>query len=291
MRLSPKIRKLLLTAGKLLLTVVALWLVFSNIDLSSVLGQLAAARPVPLLLAVVLFILSKVISSYRLNTYFRQAGLYLAEGANLKLYWLGMYYNLFLPGGIGGDGYKVYLLNKQYKTGVKLLTTAVLLDRLSGLTALAALTAALLVFQPVSLWLKSAALAGVLLLYLAVRVLLRRLFPVFSSGLTLTAIQSLGVQLAQAACAVLIMRALGIGDNFLSYLLVFFISSMVAVLPLTIGGVGARELVFLYGAAYLQLDEHLAVTVSLVFFLITALVSLAGAWFSFRSPLPVSGTS
>lgn len=287
MQLSPRIRKLLSSAAKLLLTGAALWLVFSKIDLSEVLGQLKTARAVPLLFAIALFILSKVISSFRLNTCFRQIGLHLNEPDNLKLYWLGMYYNLFLPGGIGGDGYKIYLLNKHYKTGVKPLTAAVLLDRLSGLAALAALTAVLLVFQPLPAWAKGGGLAGVVLLYLAYHLLVRRFFPVFGDSLFSTGLQSLGVQLAQAACAVLIMLALGISDHFLSYLLVFFISSMVAVLPLTIGGVGAREVVFLYGAGYLQLNEHLAVTLSLLFFLITAVVSLSGAWFSFKSPLPL----
>lgn len=51
---------------------------------------------------------------------------------NLKLYALGMFYNLFLPGGSGGDGYKVYLLRKLYKAPVKHLLSAVLLDRING---------------------------------------------------------------------------------------------------------------------------------------------------------------
>jgi len=34
-----------------------------------------------------------------------------------------MFYNLFLPGGIGGDGYKIYLLNKLSNKSIKSLTT------------------------------------------------------------------------------------------------------------------------------------------------------------------------
>ena len=48
-----------------------------------------------------------------------------------------MYYNLFLPGGIGGDAYKVILMNKRWpQGGLRLLSAAVLLDRISGVAGL-----------------------------------------------------------------------------------------------------------------------------------------------------------
>jgi uncharacterized membrane protein YbhN (UPF0104 family) len=59
--------------------------------------------------------------------------------------------------------------------------------------------------------------------------------------------------------------------------MVFLLSSIVAVLPLTIGGVGARELVFVYAHEYAGIDEATAVAFSLIFFIITAAVSLVGA--------------
>ena len=72
--------------------------------------------------------------------------------------------------------------------------------------------------------------------------------------------------------------ALGISENILAYQLVFLLSSIVAVLPLTIGGVGARELVFIYAHTYAGIQETAAVAFSLIFFLISALVSLSGSW-------------
>ena len=46
----------------------------------------------------------------------------------------------------------------------------------------------------------------------------------------------------------------------------FLLSSIVAVLPLTIGGVGARELVFVYAHQYAGIEEAAAVAFSLIFF-------------------------
>ena len=49
----------------------------------------------------------------------------------------------------------------------------------------------------------------------------------------------------------------------------------------TIGGTGARELTFLWGAKVLNLDAEKAVAVAFLFYLLSTLVSLGGAWFSF----------
>jgi uncharacterized membrane protein YbhN (UPF0104 family) len=78
--------------------------------------------------------------------------------------------------------------------------------------------------------------------------------------------------------------ALGVSDSVMEYLLVFLISSIVAVLPITIGGIGSRELVFFYGAQWLGLNEGTSIGISMTFFLITAFVSLSGLMYHFKKP-------
>ena len=72
--------------------------------------------------------------------------------------------------------------------------------------------------------------------------------------------------------------ALANHENILTYQLVFLLSSIVAVLPLTIGGIGARELVFIYAHSYVGISGTAAVAFSLIFFLISAVVSLLGVF-------------
>jgi hypothetical protein len=69
-------------------------------------------------------------------------------------------------------------------------------------------------------------------------------------------------------------------DQTLSYLFLFLISSIVATLPITIGGIGSREITFLFGAEMMHLDVHLSIALSLLFYVITAVVSLSGIYFS-----------
>jgi hypothetical protein len=102
------------------------------------------------------------------------------------------------------------------------------------------------------------------------------LLPAFSK----TTILSFGVQGLQLMCTWFIILSLGGGDGYMEdYLLVFLVSSIVAVLPISIGGMGVRELTFLYGSQYLGINSELAVSISLMFYLITALVSFTGLWY------------
>jgi hypothetical protein len=93
------------------------------------------------------------------------------------------------------------------------------------------------------------------------------------------------VQLAQLICVIFILFALQIDVSTVEYLFIFLISSIVSVLPLTIGGIGSREVVFLYGALWLGLEENMSVSISMLFFLITAFVSLLGIWYHFKKPI------
>jgi uncharacterized membrane protein YbhN (UPF0104 family) len=276
---APAWRRHLGLLAKLTFMAGALWLVARHLDLPALGRTLRQARPGWLLLAAALFTLSKLISSVRLNTFFRAMDIQLTERYNLRLYWLGMFYNLFLPGGIGGDGYKVYLLGKEFPGRRGVIFRALLLDRLSGMVALLVLLLLLFAATGYPGWYRAGALALVPLGLGLSYGLGRWWFGEFRRAFGRTSWQALGVQGAQVLCAWALLAALGAaGGPVLPYLLVFLASSIAAVLPLTVGGLGARELTFLYGAKLFVLSVPVAVSVSVLFYVITALVSLVGAW-------------
>lgn len=271
--------KRLKTLIKILVSGGAMVFVFRAIDWDQTQELLVSAHPGYLLLAVLLFTLSKVSSALRLNAYFRNIQLKISELENLKLAWLGMFYNLFLPGGIGGDGYKVYLLHKRSKIGVKLLGAGVLVDRLSGMVALCVLACFgffLLAIEQVPVWINYLALLAGILGFPVFYGLKAILFKSFKEQFLITSAYSLLTQGLQVVCAYAILVALGVSDQFLEYQVLFLVSSVVAVLPFTIGGVGARELTFILGHDMLSIDKNTAVAFSLLFFLITLFVSLFG---------------
>ena len=129
---------------------------------------------------------------------------------------------------------------------------------------------------------------GIVLIVLSFSLMMRFSFPQFLASTTITLYYSLFGQLAQLVSAFFILKALGITAQIIEYPFVFLLSSIVAVLPLTIGGVGARELVFIFSHDYMGIDQNAAVAFSLLFFLITAVTSLLGAFMKFKDnkPLP-----
>ncbi|NNK19197.1 MAG: flippase-like domain-containing protein, partial [Maribacter sp.] len=256
----------------------------TKVDFNEVIDIIRKTNAFYLVLAILFFVASKVLASVRLNLYFHELGVRLTQKSNLKLYVLGMFYNLFLPGGIGGDAYKGYLIKKKFDVDTKKVVSVLVLDRLSGLLLLFIYACVLAVLLNNN-WLNKFEIPIVALGILAVGIywyLNQRFFnfvlPVFWPSFSLSAM----VQLAQLICVFFILQSLSIQNSEIAYLFIFLISSIVSVLPLTIGGIGSREVTFFYGAALLVLDENTSISISMVFFLISALVSLIGIAFHFK---------
>ena len=278
----PKIKLLV----KIAITIACLWYVFSKLNFREIWLALKSANWFWLLASLLIYSFSKVVGSRRLNIYFRNIGIQLPEWQNLKLYWLGMFYNLFLPGAITGDAYKVILLSKKYSVPYKKTTTAVLLDRFSGLLALGLIVAAYSTFviteRSYIILMIGGALFAIPLLYF----IIKKLFPDFLPGFWPTFILGAVVQISVLLSVYFILFALHITTDMNAYVFIFLIAVIASVLPISVGGgLGVREFVIIEGAKYAGLDQHLALVLSLLFYIITVICSLTGMIFVFNDPL------
>jgi uncharacterized membrane protein YbhN (UPF0104 family) len=112
----------------------------------------------------------------------------------------------------------------------------------------------------------------------------KKWFPSFVSSFFPTLWYGLAVQFLQVICVVGIMQSIGIQHHFAEFQLLFLVSSIVSILPFTIGGLGAREVVFLWGSQQFGLVQSEAIFISLLFYLITLVSSLAGIYWVYQSP-------
>lgn len=279
-----RINKKVLFVLKLIISGFALFFVFRKINMKDLGQVLLHVKISYIFLATMAFILSKVVSSFRLNRFLLDEKIELSEKFNLKLYWLGMYYNLFLPGGIGGDGYKVYLLNKLTGIKVKFVLRAIFMDRVSGLLALVCLNIALAYSLTLINQYRLFVWILIPLAIVSFYLVTKYFFSVYIPSFLKTNLQAFLVQILQLVSAFFILKSMGINELYGQYLFVFLFSSVVATIPFTIGGVGAREVTFLLGAEYLGLQTEASLGLSLTFFLITAVVSLFGVYYSFHLP-------
>ncbi|MGL5016173.1 MAG: lysylphosphatidylglycerol synthase transmembrane domain-containing protein [Bacteroidales bacterium] len=272
-------KKQLLQLLKLVVTIWAIYFVTTKIDMREAWLYLSNASISLLLVAILLYALSKLMSALRLNLYFREIGIEIGEIKNIKFYLLGMFYNLFLPGGIGGDGYKIYLIHKQLNMPTKLTTAGVLLDRLNGMTAILYILPMTVYFTPLPEWSRWLAPLVVVSGYATYRFLGSIIFPSFKRAEPYTTFYSILLQTMQVLAIYVILKSLGVQESYSEYTILFLISSLVSVLPISVGGVGIREMVFLAGSNYFGLNPAVSVMVSFVFYLINAAVSLVGVYY------------
>ncbi|CAM1352111.1 hypothetical protein CSC81_01005 [Tenacibaculum discolor] len=271
--------KIVKTLAKIGVSILLLYLVFTKIDFNQVIKLYETSNPFYLVLAIVLFIISQFVSSLRLNYIFHKNQFPLNQVSNLKLYFIGMFYNFFIPGGVGGDAYKVYILNKQFGWKPKQLTKCVFIDRLIGLLAIFSLLILMggyLFFSSSILLLISIIIA--FFTFFVAKFVLARIFKNNDTYYTYSFGYSIVIQLLQVGVIVCIIKAFQLKVTaIISYCFVFLISSVLSVV--SFAGFGAREYTFLKASTFLNTQDTIATSIGLSFNIITALISLIGLVF------------
>ncbi len=289
MSLSAEGKRKLIRWGKTLLKIgvaaLAFKLIYESVGKDELKGAIQRMNWGWVVLAVLVYFLSQAISSVRFQIFLRWIGIRIPQLENFKLYLLGTYYNLALPGGVGGDGYKVYLLNKRTGARLKPLGWSSVLDRASGLVSIFILMTCFGLLIPWTyplindwLWL------GLPALLIGNALILKLFFPLYWIPSWRALPLSLVVQLMQVGAAMIFALALGVEDHFPAYIVAFLVSSVATIIPITPGGIGVREFTALYLAPELNIDPTTAVLISLFFNLSAVLFGLIGMYFSFRKP-------
>lgn len=275
-------RKPLMTALKIVVSVGLLTWVLSRMEWSSLWEHWQKAEKGYLFLAFVSFVLSQWVSVFRFDLFIRKLGIRLSLANNIRLYALGMFYNFFIPGGVGGDAYKVMILKQNYKHSVKMLTSVVFFDRFIGLCATCILICFGVFFVPNPLgefWNYTLLGIGVLSLLLGSFVL-GKLFQTFASVFYPALGYSFVVQALQIGTVVFTLLALSPESDYSAYIVIFLISSVLSVI--SFAGIGIRETVFFYAATYMNFDPNVSAAVALVFSFITLISSLYGGLYLFK---------
>jgi hypothetical protein len=225
---------------------------------------------------------SQAISSFRLNKFFQAEGISLMGFQNLKLYYQGMFYNLFLPGGIGGNGYKIMFFRKAVVNSTKKAFRAIVGERINGAVALGILACLFglpnlnfnqyieIQYAIIALSSLAIAVSGFLIRYY-----FKSLRKTWFTGFLLSFL----IQLIQAVAALLLFKGLDLTfEASLIYIVLFFVSSLVIAIPFTLGGVGSRELTFIWASNHIAIDVKKSIAFTLLFFLINASSSILGGF-------------
>jgi uncharacterized membrane protein YbhN (UPF0104 family) len=270
------------TILKIAVTGVLLYFVFRKVPFADVKYRLVHANYWWMFAALISFFASIVVGSWRLLSFFKSIGLTLNSKFNFRLYLLGLFYNFILPGGIGGDGYKIYLLHKTYKLPAKKVFWAIMFDRLSGLWAIGLIIVALIFLIPqidihIGIPLGIFIAGSVIYYFVAYKFFKEYTHYFFEAHL-----KALGVQTLQVIAIVFMLIGQDFHGKFSPYLLSFLISALATIIPISVGGAGIRETVFTYLTKWFPMEKSLAVFLPGTFYVISLIVALAGIYYVIR---------
>ena len=274
--LNKKARARLIFLSKVVLSLLAIIYVMKKVNFGDIVNIIRSASDIFLVFAFLMFVASKLIAAWRTLMILHQCGIRLSGWDNLKLYWTGMFYNLFLPGGIGGDVYKTWIINNMHNNGIRISAGSVITDRIAGVTALIVLALLCIPFTSLYSDYGWITIAGVPSTFIGFVGIILLFMPNLKRIIVRLLIWSFMVQGFQMLVIILILGAFNIKIDLIEYLLIFLISSIASMLPISVGGIGIREMVFFKISDYLFLDQKVAVAISLTFYMITVFASSFG---------------
>jgi uncharacterized membrane protein YbhN (UPF0104 family) len=296
-------RKHLGTILKIGVTVIGLGYVLWQVPLAQVIQVLADMSWPLFLSAVAINAASMALRAFRWLIILRSLDAIVGFWRLLELYYVGNFFNAFLPSGFGGDAVRILEASKDAPPDVAAGT--VIVDRLTGLLMLLALALLALPFRPadfpdqLALAILVFSVGGLVAGFILLDGRLIRRFGGWLPGVlspvgdgpvakVLAAVQgcgwkTIGIALAISAVFNLMLvawwnvtgLALGFDIPYAYYLLVVPIMSVALLVP-SIGGLGVREYLAPLLFAGAGLDSAEAVALSLLVFVVMRVVSLLG---------------
>ena len=260
--------------------------------------------------------IGQVLYAYRWRVVLSGMGVEVPFGEVLRQYFIGIFFSNLMPTAVGGDASKVYYLGQQ--SGYVQITASVILDRLLGFVWLALIGAVLawvvggddrvLVLNRQLLTLFAAGLLLALMVAWLVPVerVLPRLVPGRWSSWTVRVGEFVAL-VRQGVCRPMTFVAAGVIVGVYAWLIAlvyqqyFAVSGLAAIatlpvllvivsmsifvnVPITVGGIGLREQLHVLLFTAFGVPKEVAVTISLVLFSQSLLLSLIGGglWLRIR---------
>lgn len=278
--------KELLFVGKLALAALLIYLVFQAVDLNQAV-ELVSSTSLPLFLLVVLghFALM-AIKSLRWTMLCGTRGVYVPYGSSLRAYVTAVAFGTFTPGQVGDFG-KVMLL-RLAPPSRKLAFGAAIVDRLwdlAGLLIVSALSAAWLFRANMPSWTMLGLVSGIVLVSLIVVLILWRFRGHGGKVSRVVGMALAGwrgaLLVTTAAVLVQLVRwgilAVALSQPILLSVTSATVGSLIALVPVTVAGLGTREATIGYLFLHNGSDSEAGVAFSLLMFAATLIGAAVGA--------------
>lgn len=301
-------KKTLLTVLKSVISLGLLGYLLGRFDLMKVVAELDGAHPGLLALAGVIGIAYVPTLCFRWRTLLTAAGLNVAWLKVLYFQTIGFFYDTCIPGSVAGEVFRAEASRNQGLSRTAAYSI-VFLDRLIGLVTSALLVACALLAGHTTMWstdlmvylIAYLGFVSAVVLSLAARKWIirfprwlpekmRKIYGRFDESLSLFSNQGKGATLTAAGAGLVghlllilrvyvLMHAVGQSVPFEYVLFSVPLIGALGLIPLTVGGVGLREVGYIFFFTRIGVPEETAILVSLLYFLITlGIACIGGSW-------------
>lgn len=307
MKISKKNRTIGINLLKLIITGLLLGYLFYKNDLNEIYRSTLSITFSSFLILNILQFAGIAINALKWKVLIPDQGYYRLIRYNL----IGRFYSLIMPGQMGGEVVKAYLISKNQDQQERFYVS-VFIDKLTSLMVIIVLFFAGIVFSdrmfPIAIiWVTVVITVTILALFFMVRINLfyqkvtlileklleydrlhfsiSRLIEIVTawnkySKKTWKLIQSLSLgiiyQLIAVSMIYLIGRELGFGISFLNWIWLVSLVSIALFLPISLAGLGIREGSFVVLLSLFSVPNERAVALSLIFFSLQLIASAIG---------------
>jgi glycosyltransferase 2 family protein len=303
-------KKTAITALKVLVSLGLYAYIFSKVDIEHLWSIVKEANVWYFVIAIAVYVVVQAISAYRWYLLLQPLGMKISYLKLLSFYFLGMYFNFFLPTAIGGDVVRVYYLNKETKR-LSASATSVFLDRDLGMAALLLMATIVSGFSgtrfngvplaPIFGAIGVAFIAANLaLFYRPTYNLLHRLLRVFKlkkadekvgrlfesvnsyrgKGALLTGAMALSLVVQVGCVFVNVLAADSIGlrtaNGWVDFLVFIPAIGLISMVPVSVNGMGWREISYIVMFQSVGATQPQALTLALMWLAIIVTTSLPG---------------
>lgn len=310
--------KRLLIAGKLAVSLSLLIYVLHRIQPGNFLQSLADIDPRFMVAAAAIFLVSNVMGSSLWGMLLKSQGLRIPFYRVWSFYFVGLFFNNFLPANIGGDIVRIYDASK-YCKDTSSVFIATLMDRVIGVLAISFLAVVASVYCldhfRIFLIYLTVVLGFCGTLFVVFSILDRRILALFEKPFKLVKafdlerkveklfdqlhsyrgkmpllfrviLIAIAIQIMRVYVHYLVARSLGISISPSYFFLFVPVLAVLTALPISINGLGVREGagVVLFGLA--GVPGHDAFSIEFMTYLVSVVISLSGGViFISRGPL------
>ena len=125
------IRKSLNTFIKLIISVALVAFLIKRIGISSIIAEISSVSVVWIGIALLIFLMSHFIGSYQWWLLLRNEDIRITFPRAVGFYFVGLFFNNFLPSSLGGDLFRMFDINKYSSKGTSAVSS-VIIDRFMG---------------------------------------------------------------------------------------------------------------------------------------------------------------